>query len=111
MTQLDEVLAEEWDDEIGGIVVIDETDSDGDEVRVELGRFSDETRAAVAVLGKRALALVLKHEFVNRPRHVNDGDGYFDTMECYECPECGHEQEHKPGCEWGALCEEARRLG
>lgn len=53
-------------------------------------------RASVCALGKRALALLLECEW--------DKHG--------ECDCCfGHEsQGHEPGCEWGAICDEARKL-
>lgn len=106
MTKLEEVLAEEWS-------------TNGPTVHalpVSAARFlggaynADCRRAAVAVLGKSALALVLKHEWT--------GSEVGDVSICAECgarkwPPGGGDEPgpHKPGCAWGAICEEARKIG
>lgn len=121
MTKLEEVLAEEWRTTVGagpivgGCAQIDFGYGD----HITLGAFRpegtlrpvprDHVRAAVAVLGHRALALVLKHEWSN----VQEETGVI------ACPECSGYKPgtelgptgHTPGCTWGAICEEARRLG
>lgn len=132
VTQLEEVLAEEWvPHETRSFVrvrhlhepitantgralirfqfTIDlrQPDASDEELR-EANAFMD-VRRAVTVLGKDALALLLKHEFPG------------GTEGTPSCPECGmgppfmldgeRVQGHKPDCRWGALCEAARKLG
>lgn len=101
MTNLEEVLAEKWR--------AMKTDIVHDALSVGFFWSKDETeadqlRAAAAVLGKRALALVLKHEYAD--------DGH--------CPECGLAKYHPmggaeatehPDCEWGRIVQEAKALG
>lgn len=142
MTKLEGVLAEQWsvgrgehertygaEAGRGGLVV------DGETVAT-FGQFDygcasdpsidlevlerDELRLRVSVLGKRALALILKHEWC--------GDYSLDEEESVQCcPECdgmkpsfgvppryedrAPPEGHAAGCEWGAICEESRRLG
>lgn len=66
-------------------------------------------------LGQRALALVLKHEWSGRGS-CEGGDSNPACPECevdekfYEDGRGWVEREHKPGCAWGAVCEEARRI-
>jgi hypothetical protein len=90
VTKLDEVLAEEWQRSMSSMVAYTGGfaafggDAGGLSER-------DGIRAAVAVLGKRALALVLKLEA--------SGDVHGEV-------------EHGPlAAEWGAIVEEARKLG
>lgn len=56
-------------------------------------------------LGERALALVLRHEWAGTANPDSDDD------DC--CVHCGGDETpgHKPGCEWGAICDAARALG
>lgn len=65
-------------------------------------------RAAVAVLGKRALALILAHEWCGREWDSPGSDSKLEAA----CPRCERlmSEGHGDGCEWGALCEAARRL-
>lgn len=83
----------------------------GDAESVEL---SDLAREGAPLL-RRLLALVLKHEWCAPTEHGNEYGG--------RCPECGTPreigggsignvvgipQQHKAGCEWGAVCDAAR---
>lgn len=63
-------------------------------------------------IGRRALALLLKHEWAS-----SEPDGY--GGEWPVCPECGahkydgvgNDNTHKPGCAWSAIVAEAKKLG
>ena len=77
---------------------------------------------AIDALGKRALALVMKHEWASSVMNS------YDEHEAYACPECGGwdpsehhnpvdvdattgHRGHKPDCEWGRIVAAARALG
>lgn len=114
MTKLGDLLAEEWEygtrpPQANNSVLWRRT---GEHGTISIATFTGperDLRAAVAVLGHRALALVLKHEWSN----VQEETGVI------ACPECSGYKPgtelgptgHTPGCTWGAICEEARRLG
>lgn len=112
-SMFDKVMAEEWrtdeseqpielfcGDDDTPIARFDASDSRGMFIRD--GR--SEARAAIAVLGKRALALILEHEFCGA--HLG------------ECPECGGvpvELAGMPGghakdCEWGLVVAGVEKL-
>lgn len=109
MTKLDEVPAEGWTSdnvELSRTVLA----GDGRDLAPADGR--EATRTAVALLGKRALAWLLKseHDF------PGGAEGQPCCAECgrgppWEHRELGRVQGHKPDCEIGAIVEEARRLG
>lgn len=125
-TKLEAVLAEQWEaspfpwwTRMGPSVKMPDAPSvahirDADE-RDKAYIAHIDARAAVAVLGKRALALILKYEW--------SGDVLTDDDHLDCCPECRglkadgpfNEEEpmlrHRPWCELGAVCDEARRLG
>lgn len=129
MTKLEEVLAEEWE-VVGGPDpdgdICDASKGNPDSDRIVMSAFGVQsrlmTRAAVAVLGKRALALVLKHEWCGW-----NGEGYDPGGD--RCPECEEwadydraipgdmtspivaRGKHKPGCEWGAIVAAAKEIG
>jgi len=112
MTKLDAVLAEEWAierhvvirDAHGPVGAFDRLvlpDHEADEM--------DRVRAAIAVLGKRALALILEHEW-------SGGEDGGCCVECYgpfDGPYCvnGGGTRHHPDCEWGKIVKAAKALG
>jgi hypothetical protein len=93
MTKLEEVLAEEeW------------TTTGRGGLNIRNVRSSVAMRAHIHCLGKRALALILKHEFCSLH--------WSGTM----CSECEQDVEHSGGvhtsdCEWGKIVAEAKALG
>lgn len=108
-SMFDKVMAEEWS--------LVEVDPEPEEQYLQFARIAvgtgtllisteqgDATRANIAVLGKRALALILEHEFCGA--HLG------------ECPECGGvpvELAGKPGghakdCEWGLVVAGVEKL-
>ena len=96
----DEVMAEEWIHDDGAI------GHRAEPHQPMLCRFRGtqaeaEMRAAIAVLGKRALVLVLKHEMCG---------GKMDNVS--QCPEClsMDASEHEGDCEWGAIMAEVKKL-
>lgn len=94
MGKVDEVLAEEWVEDCDGSIVgvADFCSVDGGPV--------DRLRTSVAVLGKRALKLILKHEWC--------GPGDYDGNPG-ACPECLNlETAHEAGCELAAIVAEVR---
>lgn len=119
MTAFDEVMAEEWTVEVRDhdpddrgelpCVMLDVTGPGSQRWlhNVHFG-YPDKpdqvARAAVAVLGKRALALIIEHEFCAEAGRAT-------------CPECGgrdygsrKERGHEDGCEWAAIVAEAKKL-
>jgi len=114
MTKLEEVLAEEWGywsyegphngpsrNMAGASFCIgDLAEGDHECVGTMLGRDEDHAvvRANVAVLGKRALALVLKHELWDAATDI--------------CTECGNScaDGHAITCEWAAIVAAAKEI-
>jgi hypothetical protein len=105
-TKLEEVLAEKWRTNglaLGCVFAGDVTVGEFVRSPDRLDRL-DPTRASVAVLGKRALALVLNHEW-------SGADTIVGESVCADCGEPAVRSKHASDCEWGAICDEARRLG
>lgn len=118
MTKLSDVLAEEWSAEYGCLNV--GTDRDGFEIAEFRNPNGDKarTRSSVAALGKRALALILKHEW-------SDYESEYGGPRCPECEATSEYEEtappgetyrkpvgiHTPDCELGKLVAEAKALG
>lgn len=107
---VDEVIAESWWTDGDRVVVQTGPDLEvgGTECAADFpsgARGIGATRAAVSVLGKRALVLVLEHEW--SAAHVCPGcDGVRPGM-----LRKGHPAEgHQIGCAWGALCDEVRKM-
>jgi hypothetical protein len=100
MTKLEEILAEEWTID-QGVVIRDEVAPVGAFDRLALPYCAadvyDRTRASVAVLGKRALAVMLDLE--------RNGIG------CPDCPKMPDDPVHTDGCRWGRIVAAAKEIG
>lgn len=117
-TKLDAVLAEDWTTDLvrrrpkGPISVeLHRVVPCGDGAELDLLDDLDAARTKIAVLGKHALALILKHEL--------DGGDVAGNPICPDCTAPGSLDvdldrrvgTHRPGCLWGAVVETARSLG
>jgi len=105
MTKLEEVLAEEWrsiPSAVGGGAVNTRrpVNIGGDENLYFEGEERGVLLANVMLLGKRALALILRNEWCGP-----------QLATCTECGGHRYAEGHQPWCDWGKICEEARRLG
>lgn len=131
MTKLEEVLAEAWEygvrpHQAGNSVMWRRAGEHGTTGVATFTGPDRELRAAVAVLGKRALTLVLKHEFCGpelgdcpecggvRPEVEMGGRESACAMELIAkhaglVDESGHG--HAPDCAWGAIVRAAKELG
>jgi hypothetical protein len=101
----DAVMAEDWRPSGAGLeVVVRDGPNKSRREWVTMEAHFDGApalRSSVAVLGKRALALVIANEWA--------GERELATSLCVEC--CARESEgHSPGCEWGAVVAAAKAL-